>query len=666
MKKIVPILIALILAFPIYACSPAGGKDQDPSPVETEAESQESQEPAASTTEVVEPTEKAAISLSSGQQPGWYTYTNANDVRDVVVYDGVIYAATLGGMVAWRLDSGYAMRYTPMDGMEHVSANSIAYCEIPEPRILVGTLTGISEYDPNTGLWEENLVFPEDSYIDSSKIDRLYCDQANNRLLIGYYGLGVLDLTTGDFQRFTEEEGLLWDSVSDIAVNGKDIWIANGYKGISRISDGQITNFSEDEGMPDNYANSLAFDQTGTLWVGASGGLISYKSGQWKMYESDSPANLSSVYELEVASDGKIWAATLPYGTGRLCQFNPNDATCAVDYIEMDGQGIYGLTLTENDIPVYATNKGVYVFENGVATPLKTEDQLASNFVDSYASTPDGKLWIGTDAGIQLIDLQDPTGEWTTFTENDIPEMGGSWGKAIAVGADGTVWVAMTNGSASRYQNGKWTNYEDVYSFDTVTVDPEGRAWFGDDGNGIIVLNPDGSQAFALTTADGLPGDNVQAILVDLSGRIWIGTDKGLAKFEDGALETVFGAENEELPGTYIRALALDPDGALVIGCYNGVASYDGSQVTVLLDFLDDGFSQAWLTTLAVSPNGQVWAGTDKGVITEENGAWTMLTTQDGLLTNYISALHADPLGAVWIGGGGSNFDGGGMIQIVP
>lgn len=666
MKKIASILFAFFLMISVFACSPAGEKDQDPTPAATEAESQDSQETAVSTAVIVEPTEQPAVVLSSGQQPGWYSYTNANDVRDVVVYDGVIYAATLGGMVAWRLDSGYSMQYTPMDGMEHVSANSIAYCEIPEPRILVGTLTGISEYDPGTGLWEESLEFPEDSYVDSSKIDRLYCDQANNRLLIGYYGLGVLDLSTGDFHRYTEEEGLLWDSVYDIAVNGKDIWIANGYKGVSRISDGQITNYSEAEGMPDDYANSLVFDKAGTLWVGASGGLISYKSGQWKLYESDSPANLSSVYELEVASDGKIWAATLPYGTGRLCQFEPSDASCTIDYLEMDGQGIYGLTLTDEDIPVYATNKGVYVFENGAATPLKTTDQLASNFVDSFASTPDGKLWVGTDAGIQLIDLQNPTGEWVTYTENDIPEMGGSWGKAIAIGADGTVWVAMTNGSASRYQGGTWTNYEDIYSFDTVAIDADGRAWFGDDGTGIIVLNPDGSQAFALTTAEGLPGDNVQAILVDLSGRVWIATDKGLAKYENGELETVFGPESQDLPGTYIRALALDTDGALVIGCYNGVARYDGNQVTVLLDFLNDGFSEAWLTTLAVASDGQVWAGTDKGVITKENGDWTMLTTKDGLLTNYISALHVDLLGAVWIGGGGSNFDGGGMVQIVP
>jgi ligand-binding sensor domain-containing protein len=182
----------------------------------------------------------------------------------------------------------------------------------------------------------------------------------------------------------------------------------------------------------------------------------------------------------------------------------------------------------------------------------------------------------------------------------------------------------------------------------------------------VIVLNADGSQAMTFSTANGLPGDNVQAIVVDLSGRVWIGTDQGLAKVENDALEVVFGADSTEIPNKYIRALAVDSSGALVIGSFTGVARYDGTRVEVLVNFLKDGFSEARLTTLAVAANGQVWVGTDKGLLTQSSGGWKLLTTADGLLTNYISALHVDQYGAVWVGGGGSNFDGGGMLQIVP
>ncbi|PKN91374.1 MAG: hypothetical protein CVU44_19875 [Chloroflexi bacterium HGW-Chloroflexi-6] len=663
MKKIIPFALVLILVFSSLACNFGAAPKSEPTPVETDGcclnESEVPQEVATQ--------EPAALApQDSGLQTGWYPFTNPNVVRDLVVYKGVIHAATLGGLVTWQLDSGYSMRYTPLDGMGHVSATSIAYCEIPEPRILVGTQVGISIFDPNTGLWEKGLSFPAESRVDVSKIERLFCDQSNNRLLIGYSGLGVFDLKSGDFQHFTSKEGLLWDSISDIAVSGKDIWVASGYKGIAQISNGKVTTYSAANGLPDDYAYSLAFAKDGTLWIGASSGLISYKSGQWVHYDADSPANLRDVYELEIAPDGRIWAATLPLGIGRLCQFDPEEAVCAVDFSETDNQGIHALTLSEAGAPIFGTGKGVYVFENGTARPLKTADQLASNYVDSFASAPDGSLWVGTDAGIHIVDPANPSAAWTTFRQSEIPEMGGSWGKAIAVAPDGAVWIASTNGSASRYQNGAWTAFEDIYSFETVAVDILGRAWFGDDSKGVVVLNADGSPVIALNTASGLPGDNVQAIVTDLSGRVWIGTDEGLAKYENDSLEVVFGQGSTEIPNKYIRALAVDANGALIIGTFTGVARYDGTTVEILIDFLKDGFSEARLTTLAVAPNGNVWVGTDKGLLTSDGSGWKLLTTADGLLTNYISALHVDQFGAVWVGGGGSNFDGGGMLQIVP
>ncbi len=673
MKKFIPILTLLVLLLASVACGTGSQPAETPTPVETDAcclnepvvtldEPGATQVPAAS--EEPSATEEPQ---TSGLPSGWYPYVNANVVRDLVVYDGVVYAATLGGMVAWRLDSGYSMKYTPIDGMSHISAYSIAYCEIPEPRILVGTLNGISIYDLNTGLWEQRALFPADSRVDVSKIERLYCDQANNRLLIGYNGLGMLDLGTGEFLRYTKNEGLLWESVTDITVKGQNIWIASGYKGIARIANGKVTTYTAENGLGDEYAYSLASAPDGTLWIGASSELISFRNNEWVFYDADSPAKLSNIYELEIASDGKIWAATLPLGTGRLCQFEANEASCLVDYTEMDGQGIMALALAEDGTPVYGTNKGVYVFSNGSATPLKTDDQLASNFVDSFASAPDGSLWIGTDSGLHLLDPGSPADAWQTFRQQQIPEMGGNWASGIAVAPDGTLWAAIINGSASRYQNGAWTAFKDIYSYNTVAVDDQGRAWFGDDGKGIIVLNPDGSQAMQFTTANGLPGDNVQALLTDLSGRVWIGTDQGLAKYENNSLEVVFGKDDTQLPNKYIRALALSPEGALIIGMFTGVARYDGTQVETLIDFLQDGLSDVRLTTLAAAPDGSLWVGTDKGLLySYDLSEWTRLTTQDGLLTNYISALAVDRYGAVWIGGGGSNFDGGGILLFVP
>lgn len=123
MKKLTPLALVFVLILSSLACNLGARPQTAPTPVETDAcctnepevpleQPAPTQPPAAAE----EPSAPAGPQ-ASGLQPGWYAFTNANVVRDLVIYKGVIHAATLGGLITWRLDSGYSMRYTPLDGM---------------------------------------------------------------------------------------------------------------------------------------------------------------------------------------------------------------------------------------------------------------------------------------------------------------------------------------------------------------------------------------------------------------------------------------------------------------------------------------------------------------------------------------------------------------------
>lgn len=606
---------------------------------------------------------------TSSLEPGSYSYVNSNTVRDLVVAGDWAYAATLGGMVAWDLTTGqglldgdsdpYTPRFsaaTPLQGMSHIHAYAITNCKLAngEPRIFVGTLAGLSQFDPYKGQWEAPPVTPDDSLIATSQIDRLFCDEANGRLLIGYSGLGVLDLATGEFVRYTKDNGLSWNQVFDIAVNGSDIWVASGYNGLSQISNGRVTSHNAAAGMPDERAYSLAFAPDGTLWVGGSTGLMRYSGGQWMFYDV-----LADVNEMELAADGTLWLGQAAMGGGSLCHFDPQTEACLVEFPTPDNEGILALTLDEQGRPLFGTNKGVYLFDEAAETAvpfINESDMLLSNTVDALAIAPDGQLWLGTTAGIQVLDPAAPDMLWTTYTKADTPGLGGNWGKDIAFAPDGTAWIAITNGNASRYQAGAWQSFDTIYSYDSVAVDAENRAWFGKKGKGIIVLNADGSPAMQLTTAEGLPSNEVLALLAD-GETMWIGLDNGLAKYADGRVELAL--DKNSLPHAYVRVLALDAAGNLLIGANLSLVRYDGAQPDVLINFQQEKYMD-WLTTLAVGPNGRIWAGTANGLFYSDNGRdWARLTTANGLLANYIASLTVDPYGALWIGGGS-------LLHIVP
>jgi ligand-binding sensor domain-containing protein len=281
---------------------------------------------------------------------------------------------------------------------------------------------------------------------------------------------------------------------------------------------------------------------------------------------------------------------------------------------------------------------------------------LLSNDVASLTTAPNGMLWLGTNAGIQVLDPAFPDMLWTTYRKADTPGMGGNWGVAAAAAPDGTVWIAMTNGDASRFRDGVWQSFAELRSYDSVAVDADGRAWFGDEDKGIVVLNDDGSTAMTLTMAEGLPSNRVTALLAD-GETMWIAQDVGLTKYADGQVTLVL--DKNRLPHPYLQALALDAAGKLLVGANLSIVRYDGDQTETLINFQQEK-QMAWLTTLAVERDGRIWAGTANGLYYSDNGSdWNRMTTADGLLANYISALLVDQYGTLWIGGGG-------LLHIVP
>ena len=196
-----------------------------------------------------------------GYEPGWQIFSNANFVNGLAFHDGVLWAATEGGVVAWDVENDQAAKYTTLDGMGHISAYDVVVCSMPDPTVVVATEKGLSLYDIASATWSTSPITPQDSYVADSKISELFCDPDNNRLLIGYYGLGVLDFVSSAWQRYLGEDGLAWDDVDDMTVAGSDIWTAS-YKGISVISPDGIQVHNEASGMPEESTNAIVVDAT--------------------------------------------------------------------------------------------------------------------------------------------------------------------------------------------------------------------------------------------------------------------------------------------------------------------------------------------------------------------------------------------------------------------
>ncbi|SMO43432.1 ligand-binding sensor domain-containing protein [Fodinibius sediminis] len=310
------------------------------------------------------------ISLFLGNQFKSYTVEEGlpNNVVTSITEDrtGNHWVATYGGGIV-RIDSaGVFTTFTRADGLVDNKVYTLKSSR--ENELFIGTRWGLSIYDGREFRNFDEHILPY------RKIRALHpLEQQEDTWWLGTYGEGILKYDGRRFQQMTEDDGLANNTV--MAVEDDDdgsVWFAT-YGGVSRLRNGQITNYGIQDGLPNNGVLDILRDKAGNLWFATFGGIAQFQDGRFEPITGD---------------DG------LP------------DEVCY--FIEQDDRGIFWI----------GTNKGLVRFdyeayssgqqsEEVQAFKLITQDQgLAANEMNAGASfkDSDGNLWFGSVGGVTQFD----------------------------------------------------------------------------------------------------------------------------------------------------------------------------------------------------------------------------------------------------------------------
>ena len=147
----------------------------------------------------------------------------------------------------------------------------------------------------------------------------------------------------------------------------------------------------------------------------------------------------------------------------------------------------------------------------------------------------------------------------------------------------------------------------------------------------------------------GLPQNTVLSILQTRDGYLWVGTKGGVARFDGVRFTTLDDRDTTRLRENEVWALVEDGEGALWIGTYGGgVSRLQGGRFTVLTT--RDGLVNDYVAALARDAEGSVWIGTDGGVSRFKQGRFRNFTVADGLSHDAVRSLYADRDGGLWVG----------------
>jgi ligand-binding sensor domain-containing protein/signal transduction histidine kinase len=147
---------------------------------------------------------------------------------------------------------------------------------------------------------------------------------------------------------------------------------------------------------------------------------------------------------------------------------------------------------------------------------------------------------------------------------------------------------------------------------------------------------------------DGLPDSTVTAILQSRDGYLWMGTTRGLARF-DGSRFKVFDSETApSFPNGPVHCLNEDSLGRLWVGFDNGaVLRQQGGSFEMLMP--ESSSQTNFVNSITFGPQGEEWISLAVGKIMHRvNGNWMSLEDKDGFTRNGEVACLGDNTGKVW------------------
>lgn len=449
---------------------------------------------------------------------------------------------------------------------------------------------------------------------------------------------------------------------------------------VSAYNNINFKNITSEDGLSQGTVETIIQDDQGYIWLGTNDGLCRYNGYEFKIYKHDEELenSITNNYIVDIKQDnsGNIWVGTanglskIDTKTDLITNYNMNDEEKSLSHYN-----IGDILITKSGDVLVGTSDGLNIYnekKDEFYRIFNKDSDLSSQFIRSLAEDENQNIWVATNNGIDKIDIKN-----------------------------------NKNMISFKTGHGKFDISEnDIY---VVRYDPKGYIWAGalKEGLNRIDINTNEVKQYKNDDRDekSLPGNYVKDILRDSSGNLWVGTDNGLAKYNEQT-ENFATYKNKiydktSLVNDEVFSIQEDESGLIWVGTYAGISMFDPN--TNIEHYKKDPFDENSISDNSIhgiyeDKDGLLWVGTNsKGVnvinrknynvkhlnktskdypisddnindivgidnkifIATKNGlnevdkdlkTINIYNTEDGICNNNITALFADSKKNVWIG----------------
>ncbi len=435
------------------------------------------------------------------------------------------------------------------------------------------------------------------------------------------------------------EQGLPQISVHAIAQDRRGYLWAGTQAGLARFDGVRFVPYTSEttEGFAGQWIRALLADPDGRLWIGSYRGLAVHQDGRFRTLPAG-PGHadpLPDILALARGADGTIYATTAA-GVSRV----EGDALAL--WRPMD-QPVAALLADDEGLWVGGVGRVLRLGPDGAEAEERLPDDAADAVVHRLA-VHDRQRWAGTSAGLFV---RGDDGTWRRWDGD--AELAQTPIEALYTDRDGHLWVATVEHLARlrRGQLREWVRERPSgLSVRAIAEDREGNLWLGSVWLGLTRLRDGWTRRYS--SPEGLHDPLLWSLARGHDGRLWAGTNAGLARFDGERFEVVVDGADLPHPNAYTllaegERLWIGTRGGLVLREADGrvhepegFEALRGAQVSGLLRARD----------------GRLWVASSRGVGVEDRpgAGLRLLASADGGPGPFARVLAEAPDGRVLVG----------------